>query len=154
MSDTITVTGLVATEPKHIVTSEGLSITSFRLASALRRFDRAKEKWIDVDTNWYTVSSFRQLASNVSLSVVKGERVVVTGRVRIREWQGTERSGTNVDIEADAIGHDLSWGTSTFSRTISSSHAMSVGAAEAEESHVQSTEAAEIASTPEPALPF
>ena len=154
MSDTITVTGLVATEPKHIVTTEGLSITSFRLESALRRFDRAKEKWIDVDTNWYTVSSFRQLASNVSLSVVKGERVVVTGRVRIREWQGTERSGTNVDIEADAIGHDLSWGTSTFSRTISSSHAMSVGSAEAEESHVQSTEAAEIASTPEPALPF
>ncbi|MBC7591935.1 MAG: single-stranded DNA-binding protein, partial [Salinibacterium sp.] len=26
-----------------------------------------------------------------------------------------------VDIEADAIGHDLSWGTSVFSRTISTS---------------------------------
>lgn len=121
MSDTITVAGLVATEPKHIVTSEGLSITSFRLASAQRRFDRTKEKWIDVDTNWYTVSSFRQLASNVAVSVVKGQRVVVTGRVRIREWQGIERSGTNVDIEADSIGHDLSWGTANFSRTISSS---------------------------------
>lgn len=33
MSDRITITGLVATQPRHIVTSEGLPITSFRLAS-------------------------------------------------------------------------------------------------------------------------
>lgn len=50
MSDTVTVIGLVATNPRHILTSEGLSITSFRLASSQRRFDRAQERWIDVET--------------------------------------------------------------------------------------------------------
>jgi single-strand DNA-binding protein len=47
MTDTITLTGLVATNPRHIVTTEGLSITTFRLASAQRRFDRSQERWID-----------------------------------------------------------------------------------------------------------
>ena len=49
MSDQITLTGLVATPPKHIVTSDGLQITSFRLASTQRRFDRAQDKWVDAD---------------------------------------------------------------------------------------------------------
>lgn len=123
MSDTITITGLVATTPRHILTSSGLSITSFRLASAQRRFDRSQERWIDVETNWYTVTTFRQLALNCSTSVLKGQRVVVTGRLRIREWENGERVGTTVEVEADSVGHDLLWGTSTFTRSIVSNSA-------------------------------
>ena len=126
MSDTITLTGLVATTPRHILTSEGLSITSFRLASNQRRFDRSQERWIDVETNWYTITSFRQLALNSSLSVEKGQRVLVTGRLRIREWDTGERVGTTVEVEADSIGHDLMWGTASFSRSIVSSTAQPV----------------------------
>lgn len=121
MTDTITLTGLVATAPRHIVTSEGLAITTFRLASTQRRFDRSKDRWIDGDTNWYTITAFRQLAINASGSVSKGDRIVVTGRLRIREWENGERAGTNIDVEAEAIGHDQSWGTSVFSRTITAS---------------------------------
>lgn len=120
MTDLITLTGLVATDPRHIVTSEGLAITTFRLASTQRRFDRSQEKWIDGDTNWYTITAFRQLAMNSAGSIKKGERVLVTGRLRIREWQSGERTGLNIDVEADALGHDLAWGTTTFSRSISS----------------------------------
>lgn len=121
MSDTIVLTGIVATPPRHIVTSEQLPITSFRLASTQRRFDRAQQRWVDGETNWYTVTSFRQLASNAATSVAKGDRVVVSGRLRIREWDTGERKGTNVDVEADVIGHDLAWGTSAYTRTMSSS---------------------------------
>ncbi len=49
MSDTITLTGLVATTPRHLVTSTGLPITTFRLASTQRRYDRAQQKWVDGD---------------------------------------------------------------------------------------------------------
>ena len=126
MPDTITITGLVATAPRHILTSEGLSITSFRLASNQRRFDRAQERWIDVETNWYSIVSFRQLALNASSSIEKGQRVIVTGRLRIREWDNGERVGTTVEVEADSIGHDLAWGTASFSRTIVSSTAQPV----------------------------
>jgi single-strand DNA-binding protein len=116
MVDSITLTGLVATTPRVLTTSEGLAITSFRLASSQRRFDRACNRWVDGDTNWYTVSSFRTLAVNAADSVQKGDRVVVVGKLRIRDWGNTDRSGVGVEVEADVIGHDLSWGTSTYTR--------------------------------------
>lgn len=115
----ITLTGLVATQPKHLVTSEGLSITSFRLASTQRRFDRSQERWIDGDTNWYTITTFRQLAINVVGSVHKGDRVIATGRLRIRDWTTGEKAGTNIEVDADAVGPDLLWGTAVFTRSIS-----------------------------------
>ncbi|MER3388995.1 MAG: single-stranded DNA-binding protein [Microcella sp.] len=118
MTDTITLTGLVATNPRHIVTSEGLTITSFRLASNQRRFDRGQNAWIDGDTNWYTVTAFRQLGTHVASSLEKGHRVLVTGRVRIRDWETDEKSGTSVEIDAEAIGHDLTWGRATFTRSV------------------------------------
>lgn len=117
MSDTITLTGIVATPPRHIVTSEKLEITSFRLASPQRRFNRTEQKWEDADTNWYTVTAFRQLAANAIGSILKGQRVVVTGRLRIRDWQTDEKTGTTIEVDADAIGHDLTFGTSSFTRT-------------------------------------
>lgn len=119
MTDQITLTGLVATDPRNLTTNEGLAIASFRLASTQRRFDRGQNRWVDGETNWYTVTTFRQLAHNVSQSVKKGERIVVTGRLRIRDWIAGPKNGTNIEVDADAVGHDLAWGTSHFERTIS-----------------------------------
>ncbi len=118
MTDQITLTGLVATTPRHLVTSEGLPITSFRLASTQRRYDRTTQKWIDTETNWYTITCFRALAINAVASIVKGQRIVLTGALRIRDWESGDRAGTTVEVDADAIGHDLAWGTSVFTRSI------------------------------------
>lgn len=118
MTDTITLTGLVATPPRHITTSEGLAITNFRMASTQRRYDRDAQKWIDGETNWYTVTCFRQLAINVVSSLSKGQRIVVTGRLRLRDWQSAESKGTNVEIDAEALGHDLAWGSAVFTRSV------------------------------------
>lgn len=120
MTDTITLTGVIATDPRALVTQSGLSITSFRLASTQRRYDRVKGEWLDGETNWYTVTAFRQLAENVLGSLRKGQRVVVTGRLRIRSWEAGDRSGMTVEVDADAIGHDLTWGTSSFERRVAS----------------------------------
>ena len=116
MSDIITLTGIVGTAPRAVTTAEGLAITSFRLASTQRRFDKGQEKWIDGETNWYSITTFRQLATNAAVSVKKGERVLVTGRLRIRDWENNGKTGTNIEIEAESVGHDLSWGTAAFSR--------------------------------------
>jgi single-strand DNA-binding protein len=112
----ITITGLVATTPRHLVTAEGLPITSFRLASATRKFDVRENKWVEGTTNWYTISCFRQLAINVAKSVHKGERVIVSGDLRIRDWDNGETYGTSVEVEALSIGHDLCYGEAEFTR--------------------------------------
>lgn len=118
MTENITVSGLVATTPRHLITQDGLPITSFRMAASSRRFDREQAKWIDGETNWYTITAFRQLAINLATSVSKGERVMVTGKLRIRDWDNGERAGTSVEIEAEHLGHDLLWGTASFTRTV------------------------------------
>ncbi|GAA1505647.1 single-strand DNA-binding protein [Agromyces terreus] len=116
MTDNITVIGVVGGDPRVHVTSQGLPITTFRLASTRRFFDRAKGTWEDGETNWYTVSTFRQLAKNVAVSIHRGERVVVHGRLRIRAWESGEKSGTAIEIDADSVGHDLNWATTALTK--------------------------------------
>ncbi len=118
MNDSLSTRGLVATVPNHIVTSEGLPITSFRLAASQRKFNRSTQSWENGDTNWFTVTAFRQLAINIAACVAKGDRIVVSGRLSVRDWESGDRNGTVVEIDADAVGHDLTWGTATYSRTV------------------------------------
>lgn len=113
MNDMTTVTGVVGTTPKHYVTASGVPITTFRLASGLRRFDKDKKIWVDAGTNWYNVSGFRHLAFNLVRSINKGDHVLVTGRLKVRNWEKDDRRGTTVDLEADCVGHDLFWCTTT-----------------------------------------
>ena len=117
MTDTTTVRSFVATEPRHLVTAEGLPITSFRLAATRRRFDKGRQAWEDAGTNWYTVSAFRRLAFSAAACIAKGDPVLVAGRLSIREWTG-EPSGITAEIEAESIGHDLAWGQSVFTRAL------------------------------------
>jgi single-strand DNA-binding protein len=114
----IVVTGLVATTPRHLVTADGLPITSFRLASGVSRWDNTKGEWTTAETNWFTITSFKTLAVNTAVSISKGDRVFVSGVLRVRDWDNGERAGTSVEIEADTLGHDLTWGQSNFTRTV------------------------------------
>lgn len=141
MSDIMTLTGVVATTPRHLVTSSGVAITSFRLASGQRRFDRKRNAWVDADTNWYTISTFRHLAHNVVASIRKGEHVLITGRLRVRDWENADRNGTSVEIEADSIGHDLTWCTTAFVRSAPPSTRTAERPAEPEDTGGRSAEA-------------
>ena len=121
MSDTITVTGNVATTPDFKRSGAGMAITTFRVASSQRKYDRATGVWTETGTNWFQVSTFRGLAEHAFASLRKGDRVILTGRLRVRQWDNGTKQGTSVDIDADAVGHDLLWGTSTFVKDVASS---------------------------------
>ncbi|MFJ5957073.1 single-stranded DNA-binding protein [Paenarthrobacter sp. NPDC092416] len=116
MNDTITVRGFVASEVKSSTTTHGTSTASFRLGTTERRYDRTTSTWIDGNTNWYTVQSFRYLAGHVGCSVKKGQRVIVVGRLRLREWEHEGRTYHVAEIDADSVGHDLMWGSANFTR--------------------------------------
>lgn len=117
MNQTVTIQGLVATTPRHIVTQDGLPITSFRIAAGTQKLDAVSGKWIEGETNWYTITAFKALAINSAQSVSKGDRILLTGKLRVRDWDNGDRAGTSVEIEAESIGHDQSYGTSEFVRT-------------------------------------
>lgn len=115
----VTVVGNVATEPETTVTATGLTVTRFRLATTTRRYDTERGAWADGPTSFYTVRAWRTLAGNVKESVGLGEPLVVQGRLRVREEEKDGRRYVSAEIEANAIGHDLSRGVSRFTRASS-----------------------------------
>jgi single-strand DNA-binding protein len=117
MNDIITtVIGNAVTDVSLRVTSSGTSVASFRIASNSRRFDKSTSSWIDQEPSYLSITAWSQLAENVALSVHKGQGLVVTGKLKVRQWQDADKSGTNVEIDATAIGHDLNRGTSEFTK--------------------------------------
>jgi single-strand DNA-binding protein len=117
MNDIITtVIGNAVTDVSLRVTSSGTSVASFRIASNSRRFDKSTNSWIDQEPSYLSITAWSQLAENVALSVHKGQGLVVTGKLKVRQWQDADKSGTNVEIDAIAIGHDLNRGTSEFTK--------------------------------------
>ncbi|WP_062520039.1 single-stranded DNA-binding protein [Demequina silvatica] len=106
----ITVSGWAASDAKLFVGQGDLALTSFRLASTPRYFDRDKNAWVDGVTEWFTVRTFRSAAVTVEKSIKKGMPVVVTGRLRTSTWEA--KDGPRVDhiIDASAVGPDCTRG--------------------------------------------
>lgn len=93
------------------------SVASFRLACTPRRFNRRTENWSDGTTQWYTVNVWRALADNCAASLRRGDPVVVQGRLELRTYvNANDVEVTSFEVEATHVGHDLSRGTSAFTR--------------------------------------
>lgn len=116
MSDQITVVGTIANVPERRTTANGVAVANFRLATNVRRRDETSGAWIDGHTNWYTVSAYRGLADHALASLQKGQRVIVSGSFKLREWESNGRQGMSAEIDAHSLGHDLLWGTTRFER--------------------------------------
>jgi len=112
----ITVVGNVAQEPKLRVTTNGTRVVSFRLASTERRYDRGLGSWRDGETIFYTVTCWRNAAENLMDSVEKGQPLVVHGRLRDGSYEKEGHKHAVFEIEAYALGHDISRGVSRFTK--------------------------------------
>ncbi|MCX4732018.1 single-stranded DNA-binding protein [Streptomyces sp. NBC_01363] len=118
MNDTlVTLVGNAATGVEFRETATG-GMARFRFAVTPRRWDREKQLWTDGHTSFYTVWAWRTLALNLSGSVSVGEPLVVHGRLKVREEEREGQRRTFVDIEAVAVGHDLTRGTAAFRRVM------------------------------------
>lgn len=112
----VTVAGWVAKAPELRITADKSEWTSLRIASTPRR-RQPDGQWTDGKTEWFEVKAWGELAENITKCVEKGHPVVVTGRLSTDEWRtndGADRK--NLVIHAQAIGHDLTRGRSTFVR--------------------------------------
>ncbi|MFF1923522.1 single-stranded DNA-binding protein [Streptomyces sp. NPDC058221] len=113
----VTLVGNAATGVEFRETASG-GMARFRFAVTPRRWDREKQLWADGHTSFYTVWAWRTLAANLTGSVSVGEPLVVHGRLKVREEEREGQRRTFVDIEAVAVGHDLTRGTSAFRRVV------------------------------------
>lgn len=117
MNDTyVTICGNATADPLTRTTSKGEPMVKIRLASTPWRYDSDQRRYVDMPTNFVDVLAFRHLARHVQASVSKGDPLVVHGRLRVVPWERDGRTGTNVEIEASTIGHDMNRGVAAFTR--------------------------------------
>ena len=112
----ITVVGNVVTSPELKRTQNG-SVTKFRVAETDRRFDSAKQEWIDASTFFIDVECWGELGGNVSHSISKGDPVVVVGNIRTDEWESEQGRRSRPQVRAQAVAPNLARGTADFRRT-------------------------------------
>ena len=114
----ITVIGFVAAEPHYEVLASGTALMSLRVGSTPRRYDRELGQWRDEDPMFLTVSCWRSLADNLqSCELKRGDPVIVTGRLRIRETTKDGQRRFSAQVEATTVGHDLSRGVARLQRS-------------------------------------
>ena len=120
MNDTIvTVVGNVVDSPRRVALASG-AVTNFRLASTARRYDAAKEEFVDAGTFWVDVECWNTLSGNVSASVSKGDPVIVHGALTTHSWESENGPRSKPRIKAFAVGHSLTKGRALFTRDKSS----------------------------------
>jgi single-strand DNA-binding protein len=91
MSAGITLTGRLVADPELRFGANGNAVLNLRVVTSGRR--KTDEGWVDVDTTFWSVSAFRQLAENAAKS---------------RDWEDKEgNKRTSWEVAADHIGVDL-----------------------------------------------
>lgn len=115
MSAPITLTGRLVADPEIKFGASGMPIANMRVVTSGRR--KTDAGWEDTDTTFWGVTAFRQLAENVAESLTKGDQVIVTGKVKSREWQDNDgNKRTSWEVTADHVGPDLSRATAKVQR--------------------------------------
>ncbi len=115
MSTLITLVGRLVADPEIKFGSSGIAILKARVVTSGRK--KTDSGWEDVDTTFWSVSAFRQLAENVAESMQKGDEVIVVGKVKQRDYQTAEgEKRTVTEITADAIGPNLRSATAKTNR--------------------------------------
>ena len=143
MSDTVlNIVGFVGTDIDYRRVGEATDLSTFRLASTPRRWDKTQRQFVDGPTNWLTVQCWRSLALHVRDSLRRGDPVVVVGRLKTEEWTKDDVRHSRFFIDATTVGHDLSRGISTFRKVARQPEPASDEAAEAVKA-IQQIEAAE-----------
>jgi single-strand DNA-binding protein len=105
----VTLIGNVTRDPELRFTASGSAMATFGLAVSRRWQNRQNNEW-EEQTSFFDIVCWRELGENVSESVTKGTRVIVTGRLEQRSWEtenGDRRS--KVEVVADEVGPSLRW---------------------------------------------
>lgn len=109
----VTIVGNVTRDPELRFTSAGLAVCNFSVASNRRWMNKSTNDW-EEKVSFFDVTVWADHGQNVAESCLKGDRVVVTGRLEQRSWEadnGDKR--TKVEIVADVVAVSLEWATVT-----------------------------------------
>ena len=89
MDSQCTLVGNLTRDPELRYTTGGTATVSVGIAINRRRKNAAGE-WEDDEPSFFTLVCWRDMAENVAASLTKGTRVVATGDMRQRSYEGRD----------------------------------------------------------------
>lgn len=102
----ITVVGNLTADPELKYVGSGTPVASFTVASTPRNLNRQTNEWEDGEAMFIRCSVWREYAENVTETLSKGMRVVVTGKLQVRNYQRQDGSqGTSIEMQVDEAVH-------------------------------------------------
>jgi single-strand DNA-binding protein len=108
----ITLIGNLTDDPELRFTPSGAAVAKFRVASTPRFLDKTTNEWKDGEPLFLSCTAWRSLAENVAESLMRGARVIVSGRLKSRTYETKEgEKRTVLEIEVDEIGPSLRYAT-------------------------------------------
>ncbi len=115
--NSVVITGNLSRDPELRFGGSGTPV--LRLSVAVNKSKKNDSGGWDNEGMFFDVTAFGDLAENVASSLVKGNRVTVTGRLDVDKWQDKETGAnrTKVVIIADDISASFRWATGTITRT-------------------------------------
>jgi len=112
----VTIVGNVTRDPELRFTPSGQANARIGVAVNRKWQDRNSGEWQEA-TSFFDVICWRDLAENVSDSIKKGTRVIVTGRLEQRSWEQEGNKRYVVEIIADEVAPSLRWATAKVEKT-------------------------------------
>jgi len=114
----ITIIGNITQDPELRFTPNGAAVANFTVASTPRMYDRNSGEWKDGETLFMRCSVWREAAENVAESLVRGSRVIVSGRLKSRSFETKEgEKRTVMELEVDEVGPSLRYATAKVNKT-------------------------------------
>lgn len=114
----ITVVGNIVADPELRYTPNGAAVANFRVASTPRRYDQQAGQYVDGEALFLTCNVWRTVAENVANTLTKGDRVIVTGRLRQRSYDDKNGERRTVfEVEVDEVGPSLRFATAQIAKT-------------------------------------
>lgn len=107
----VTVVGNATADGELRFLPSGVALCRWTLASTPRVKDG--NEWKDGETVFYSCSAWRQLGESAAESIVKGMRLVVHGRLRVRTYEKDGVQRTSVEVDVEHVGAEMRYATVT-----------------------------------------
>jgi single-strand DNA-binding protein len=106
MQTSVTVVGNATRDPELRYTASGTPVCSFGVAVTARE-KQADGSWGDGEASFYDVTCWKMLAESAAEAIGKGDRVVVTGKLRQSSWETDGQKRSKVEVVADEVGKSI-----------------------------------------------
>lgn len=109
---TVTIAGQLVADPILRTNKDGQKVTNIRIACTPGQFNK-ETGWEEKEPIFVNATAWSRTAENISVSLAKGNRVLITGTIKATSWNKNGKKRTGWEIEISEIGASLAFSSVT-----------------------------------------